>query len=603
MTRQGIRHIVRVGMAVLVVVLSFPAWMSGQEVRTDTLDPERVHIFHADRLYGNDEGPEALRRMTGDVVLFQDSSFFYCDTAVMVGQLVNAWGNILIQQGDSLRLYADSLAYNGSTREARLFGKVVLDHKGRRLFTDTLVYDLKEKVARYETGGLLIAETTRLRSRVGFYRVRSELAYFRDSVQVVDDQFELSADSLYFMADIQRALFAGPTLIDQEGRKIYCEDGFYDVPSGKAEFLTNARYRSSTERVRADSIRVFQKTNEVILSGRAFFKDEKQEASADYIYHNDSTDITELKGNAFFTNKEKQVQGPWIFYNGKTGEIRTRGRTMLTDSVSALIAESIDYDDERGIGIAVGRVRYVDSVGKWALEADSVLYKDREEYIKAMGVRRPIMQIDMEGDTMHICADTILSYRDTTTLDSSRMMLAYNDVRIYKSDLQGLSDSLAYREVDSVFRFFGQPMMWSDTSQFEGDTILLTLRDKKVDKMFLRLNAFMVQSPDLQFFNQIKGRWITAFFAANEVDKLHVEGNAESIYYGQDDDEAYIGVNQSESSSFWVYFHNKQVDRIVFLQKPKASLIPMKDAMANPPVLEGYRWVEDVRPSGVGDLR
>lgn len=575
----------------------------GWSQQQDTLDPNRVHIFHADQLYGNDEGPKALRKMSGDVVLYQDSSFFYCDTALMLGQRVTAIGNILIRQGDSLSIYADSLEYDGETRLARLFGKVVLDHKGRRLFTDTLRYDLDNRIADYLTGGLLVSETTRLKSRAGYYRVREELAFFRDSVQVAGEEFDLTADSLYFQADVQKALFAGPTLIEMDDRKIYCEGGFYDVEANEAVFSVNARYRSPDEQVRADSILVWPDREAFELIGRAYYKGMDQEAEGDRIYHSDSTEVTELTGNAFFKQKDREVKGDYIRHDGKSGAITTRGRTVLADSIRTLIAESVDYNEKTGFGTATGDVIFVDSVENWELESDSLVYREEEGYVRAMGSRRPLMRFLIDGDTMHLSADTIFSYRDTLLPDTGRFLRAWHDVRLYKSDLQGISDSMVYRTADSLFQFFDQPMMWSDTSQFEGDTILIALRAKKLDRMYLRRNGFIVQSPDLQFFNQIKGTWITAHFQENELDRVLVEGNAESIYYGLDDSNAYVGVNQVVCSSFWIHFDQKKVDRIVFLQEPKATLLPMDDAMKKPPTLDGYRWVTKNRPKGIADIR
>lgn len=569
----------------------------------DSLDPEKVHIFHADKLEGKDGGPRAERRMSGDVVLYQDSSFFFCDSAVLIGDWVTARGNIMIQQGDSLRIFADSLEYDGQSRVARLFGDVVLDHKGRQLFTDTLNYDLGSRVASYETGGLLVTEETRLRSRGGFYRVREELAFFRDSVQVAGEDFDLTADSLYFAAEAQRALFAGPTVIEMDGRTIYCEGGYYDIRGSAAVFSQNARYRSADERVRADSILVWPDEKEFELVGQAYYRKGEDVAEADRIYHSDSTEVTELRGDAYFRQSGQAVRGDYIYHDGKTGAIRTSGRTVIADSTRSLSAERVDFNEKTGEGIAVGRVIFADSVERWELDCDSLVYREREGYVRAMGSRRPLMKFDVDGDTMYLSADTILSYGDTSLTDTGRLLLAYRDVRLFKSDLQGLSDSMAYSTVDSLFSFFRNPIMWADTTQFEGDTIRIFLREKRIDRMLLRRNSFIIESPDLHFFNQIKGTWVTAYFHENEISRVLVEGNAESIYYGRDDSGAYIGVNQSVSSNFWVHFHERKIDRIVFLQQPKASLIPMKSAISQPPRLEGYDWRLGLRPVGVSALR
>ncbi len=130
-------------------------------------------------------------------------------------------------------------------------------------------------------------------------------------------------------------------------------------------------------------------------------------------------------------------------------------------------------------------------------------------------------------------------------------------MRIFKSDLQVACDSLSFSSKDSVFWFYklqNLPLIWSDTSQFSGDTIRMSMKNKKLDRIWLRQNALVINSEDEQFFNQIKGRNTTAFFRDDQVREMLVEGNAQAAYYALDDDHAYIGFNETECSEMRLYF-------------------------------------------------
>ena len=209
----------------------------------------------------------------------------------------------------------------------------------------------------------------------------------------------------------------------------------------------------------------------------------------------------------------------------------------------------------------------------------------------------------LEGDSLFMVSDTLTALRaDTTENDSARILLAYHDVRIYKSDLQALADSLSYSSVDSIFRFYRAPVIWSDTSQFTADTIYLQMADDQIDQIFLRDNAFIINSPDKVYFNQIKGKNITATFEGDDLRTMDVNGNAESVYYARDEEGGYVGVNKTICSNMLLFFGDNQVDQIKFFAEPKAKLHPMQQVDHESLKIKGFDWQEAIRPLSVEDL-
>jgi hypothetical protein len=201
-------------------------------------------------------------------------------------------------------------------------------------------------------------------------------------------------------------------------------------------------------------------------------------------------------------------------------------------------------------------------------------------------------------------ADTLTSFKPDSASDV-RQLFAHRDVRIFKSDLQASCDSLTFSSADSIFWFYklkNLPVIWSDTSQFSGDTIKMLLKDKKLDRLYLRQNSLVINSEDGVLFNQIKGRNTTAFFKEDEVREMLVEGNAQAVYYALDDKKAYIGLNETSCSEMRLYFGDNQVESIKFYQQPAGKFIPMKQAGKDPKKLEGFFWDKVRRPRGVGDL-
>src|SRR5699024_8366131 len=117
----------------------------------------------------------------------------------------------------------------------------------------------------------------------------------------------------------------------------------------------------------------------------------------------------------------------------------------------------------------------------------------------------PPLQVPITPDTLNYAADSTLvmpksgdvdslinkatqtalsnSERDTSISDTAetRIVSAYHDVRIFKSDLQGIADSAYFGFPDSLIRTFGNPIFWSQGSQLSADTVYLQLKNQKID--------------------------------------------------------------------------------------------------------------------------
>ena len=210
----------------------------------------------------------------------------------------------------------------------------------------------------------------------------------------------------------------------------------------------------------------------------------------------------------------------------------------------------------------------------------------------------------VNNDTLYMASDTLISFKPDSSSDI-RKILSFNDVRIFKSDMQGVADSLSFSTMDSVFWFYKisqLPLIWSDTSQFSGDTIKMLLKNNKLDRLWLRQNALVINSDDGILFNQIKGRNSTVFFRDDQAREMLVEGNAQAVYYAVDDKQAYIGLNETECSEMRLFFGDNKVESIKFYQQPTGKFIPMKQVGKDAKKLDGFFWDRVRRPKGVGDL-
>lgn len=568
----------------------------------DTTGKKEIKIIYSDLLENEEDSlGNRITKLSGAVELQQDSVLMFCDTAFKSGENIIAYGNVAIQQNDSLKVFSDSLVYRGATKIADLFGNVVMESQSKNLFTNYLNYELEPKIARYTTGALITQGDTKLVSKRGTFFVETDEMFFKDSITVFDSTFTLRADTLLYNSETQVVTFLGPTLINQDSNLIYCEEGFYDMDTKLAEFTKNAQYVKGEQKATAKVITYDGSMKEIRLEGDAQFEENDKVATADVIRYEEDSENIFLEGNAYFRDSIQEIKTDEnINYNSETESFSTTGRSKVVDKQQVLEADALKFDDETGLGLAEGNVYWQDTIENISIETEIANYNKESGYLKATG-GRPLLSI-ADTDTLFLASDTLVSTEASDT-DTTRLMEAFEDVRIYKSDLQAIADSLAFISKDSIFKLFRDPILWSDTSQFIGDSIFIQMKDGGIDRIYLYGNAFIVTTPDLQFFNQIKGKNITAFFENNELDRVKVVGNAEAVYYALDDVEAYLGATKTICSEMLILFKNQNVSRIKFFKQPNSEVLPMKQIISGPPELDGFSWDFDIRPKSIADLR
>lgn len=184
-----------------------------------------------------------------------------------------------------------------------------------------------------------------------------------------------------------------------------------------------------------------------------------------------------------------------------------------------------------------------------------------------------------------------------------RYFLAFHHVRIFNDSLQSVSDSLYYSTDDSTFKLFGQPVVWNGKSQIAGDTIYMYTENQKAKRLYVFNNGIIINQTAEQLFNQIAGRTINGYFAAGNIDYVRVKGSpAESIFYPQDDDSAYVGMNRSSGDVIDIFFVKKELNKVKFINNVDGTMYPIRQTPADKKYLKNFKWLDSKRPKNKLEL-
>jgi hypothetical protein len=192
---------------------------------------------------------------------------------------------------------------------------------------------------------------------------------------------------------------------------------------------------------------------------------------------------------------------------------------------------------------------------------------------------------------------------EDSVASAHRLIYAYYKVKFYKSDLQGLCDSLTYSASDSLMRLFNKPILWSDANQLTAQFIHIKLFDGKIYQLRMNNNAYIVSQYDSLRFNQIKGKKMIGYFIENDLRKIDVNGNGETVYYIKDDNDGSLsGVNKAECSDMAIYINDNKVEKLKMYKKPSGIMHPPKEVNPADMQLKDFEWLNSYRPQNAEDI-
>jgi hypothetical protein len=198
---------------------------------------------------------------------------------------------------------------------------------------------------------------------------------------------------------------------------------------------------------------------------------------------------------------------------------------------------------------------------------------------------------------------------DSTAMDSLvvpfpedsvyKMIKAYRRVKMYRPDSQLVCDSLVLLNTDSIIRLYVDPVLWNEGNQISSDSMAIYTKNQLLSKAHFMGNPIMAMEIDTMYYNQVKGKDMTAYFADGAVYRNDVDGNAQTIYYMQNEDNPEVtGLMYIESASITFYLVDKEIDKISYKQNPSYVIYPMAMIPETQELrLKDFDWYYDKRPS------
>lgn len=479
---------------------------------------------------------------------------------------------------------ADKLLFDKSLgiNAQRLLGDVIFKHKGAIMNCDSAyLYNATNSLDAFGHVRVNQGDTLTMTSKKLNYDGDTQLIKVRDNVVLKDAEMTLTTNTLDYDRKTGQAIFYDRGTIistENDNRLVSCE-GIYDSNSEFFFFRDSVVLNNPQYRVETDTLQYGNSSEIAYFYGPTFIYSDENTIYCENGWYDTFNDVSQFNKNAYIDNGKQLLKG-----------------------------DSLWYSRNEQIGKAYINVSVVDTADQFEIRGDYGEYDDVKGKNYVTG-NAEMLQYDLT-DTLFLHGDTLMAVRDSLI---GNRVYAYPSVKFYRKDMQGAADSLIYASDDSLIYMFQEPVLWSEDLQITGDTILIRTYAGMVEKLFVYEHAFMVNKVDSTKYNQIKGKRLTGFFEENDLRRILIKGNGQSLYYAAEEQKVdsisntpaplkYIGVNKAICSKIEIYMLDRAIDRILFLTKPEGSFYPVEQLPDDAKKFEGFIWDDARRPASREDI-
>ena len=395
-----------------------------------------------------------------------------------------------------------------------------------------------------------------------------QVAYLRENVRMENGQVTLFTDSLnYERIPNIGYYFEGGLIVDSLNQL----SSFYGQYSPETKLA-----------VFNDSVRL-ENTDFTLYS--------------DTLHYDTQSKIATILGPSVIVSDSGTIHTSRGWYDTVNNTSLLLDQSQVESGEKILIGDSIFYNRDTGMGEVYGNMSLIDTAQHVTLQGEYGYYNEQTGYAFATDSARFLEY--SQGDTLFLHADTL----QMVTVDSIyREIKAYYGVRFYRTDMQGVCDSMQFNTRDSVLYMYTEPVLWNEQYQLYGDTIAIYMNDSTIEYAHVIQFAFAAQHVDSSYYNQLKGNDLKAYFEGQAVHQIDVAGNAESIFYPLEKDGAKVGMNETKSGFLTIWVKDNKLDKLKIWPSPVGTMTPIPDLKPDQKMLKDFYWFDYLRPKNKDDI-
>ncbi len=452
-------------------------------------------------------------------------------------------GNVRFRRGD-MYMFCDSAYFYDKTSSLDAFGHVHMTQADTlQVFADVLHYYGDQQVAQLRYNVRLENRSTTLVTDSLDYEITSNVGYYFNHGTIVDNKNNTELTSEY---------------------------GRYEMDTKQAEFTTNVHLIN-----------------------------DQYEMNTNLLRYNTQTHIASIIDETVIINDSNTIYTSNGWYNTSRDDATLYDRAQINArDGKTLVGDTVYYNRSRNYGEARGNVIVTDDANKVILDGDYGYHDEASHY--SYVTRNARAREFSQGDTIYLHADTLCTIMND---DSVRILKAFHGVKFYRSDLQGICDSLQLSEADSILNLYRHAVLWNGERQISGAEINVHLNDSTADWATLPNMGMMIEHVGEDYYDQLSGKKMKAQFEKKELRQLDVDGNVMVILYPQESDSTYNKQVYAESSYLKLNLKAKQeIERVAMWPEVSGKVTPLYLMRKADLYLPQFVWYDNLRPKTPADI-
>lgn len=471
---------------------------------------------------------------------------------------------------ESERTLKNEEKYPGAFILSKVNEQVHFIHQGIEVWADQAIHYAEENFFKaYGNVRMVQGDTVTMTSQYAEYNGDTRFAFASGNVFMRNPKTSLETDTLFFNRNKQQAYYRSGGTIRDSSSVLKSRVGRYFLEDDKYSFLSQVVITNPDYVLTSNQLDFYSETGGAYFYGPTTIKSDQSTIYAERGYYDTRGDTGYFVKNSRIDYENRILEGDSLYFNRNTNFASATNNIVVTDTINRSVI--------RGHYAEVFR------------ERDSVFITKRAVAVSVQ-----------EQDSVYIHADTLM----VTGKPEDRIIRGFYDVRMFKSNMSGKSDSIHVRERTGLTQMLGRPVVWSENNQLIGDTIHLlnNVETEKLDSLKVYDNAFMIQKDSLGGYNQLKGLQMYGKFEDNDLQQVDLIKNTETLYYMRDEAGNLIGINKTLSSSIIVYFEDNKVSMVDYLNNVDGILYPESQLPEQERTLKGFNWRGEERINSVEEL-
>lgn len=462
-------------------------------------------------------------------------------------------------------------------------------------YSDIRADVLVGNVRLYHDGMYLDCDSAR------FYRDDNTFNAYGHVKMLQGDTLSLVSDTLLYNGPMMQAHAQGNAVLTHRGTKLQTHIIDYDRMEGVGFYPMHGVLYDGDNVLNSDYGQYTPALSEAVFKDNVVVENPKFNLKTQELYYYSNTKTAKIISETNIISSDSTfvyaVRGD---YNTQNGQANLLDRSHVYKDMRDIVGDSLFYDNELGISEAYKNVILTDVENKCMLTGDFCRYEDHSGV--AIATDSAVCYEFSGKDTLYVHGDTLKMITYNQKTDSMyRDLFAYHKVRMFRSDFQGVCDSLVSHQKDSCTYLFGQPILWNEGQQVFGEEIRVYNNDSTIDWIHIINQAMTIEKLDSVSFNQVSSKEMFCYFENGEIARNRAKGNVYVNYFIEESDGTRTGMNYTETPEMILYMENKKIFKI-WMSTPTGSMFPALAIPEDKRYLTGFAWFDYIRPQTKDDI-